>query len=231
MHQCLRASATGRRRRPRSHRADRERRPVPGPHAAPTSRRSRSTTRSTHPTWSMGPKITVDSSTLMNKGLEVIEAHELFGASYDQHRGRRAPAVDRALDGRVHRRSDDRPALTAGHAPADRIRLGLPRSDRHPVRPDGLGRDGPARLRGARPRDVPLPAAWPTRPVGSVAPLRPGSTPPTRSPSRRSWPERIPWIAIPDVLSEVLSRHDGNSADSVDAVIAADRTRQRSRTG
>ncbi|MEZ5322971.1 MAG: 1-deoxy-D-xylulose-5-phosphate reductoisomerase [Microthrixaceae bacterium] len=36
-----------------------------------------------HPTWSMGPKITVDSSTLMNKGLEVIEAHELFGVEYD----------------------------------------------------------------------------------------------------------------------------------------------------
>ena len=32
----------------------------------------------------MGPKITVDSSTLMNKGLEVIEAHELFGVDYDQ---------------------------------------------------------------------------------------------------------------------------------------------------
>jgi 1-deoxy-D-xylulose-5-phosphate reductoisomerase len=38
----------------------------------------------THPTWKMGPKITVDSSTLMNKGLEVLEAHELFGLSYDQ---------------------------------------------------------------------------------------------------------------------------------------------------
>ena len=37
-----------------------------------------------HPTWSMGPKITVDSSTLMNKGLEVIEAQELFGVGYDQ---------------------------------------------------------------------------------------------------------------------------------------------------
>jgi 1-deoxy-D-xylulose-5-phosphate reductoisomerase len=37
-----------------------------------------------HPTWSMGPKITVDSSTLMNKGLEVIEAHELFGIGYDR---------------------------------------------------------------------------------------------------------------------------------------------------
>jgi 1-deoxy-D-xylulose-5-phosphate reductoisomerase len=37
-----------------------------------------------HPTWKMGPKITVDSSTLMNKGLEVLEAHELFDLSYDQ---------------------------------------------------------------------------------------------------------------------------------------------------
>ena len=36
-----------------------------------------------HPTWTMGPKITIDSSTLMNKGLEVIEAHELFGTPYD----------------------------------------------------------------------------------------------------------------------------------------------------
>mgnify|MGYP000091367604 CR=1 FL=1 len=37
-----------------------------------------------HPTWDMGNKITIDSSTLMNKGLEVIEAHHLFGLSYDQ---------------------------------------------------------------------------------------------------------------------------------------------------
>jgi 1-deoxy-D-xylulose-5-phosphate reductoisomerase len=37
-----------------------------------------------HPTWKMGPKITIDSSTLMNKGLEVIEAHELFGVDYDR---------------------------------------------------------------------------------------------------------------------------------------------------
>lgn len=37
-----------------------------------------------HPTWKMGPKITVDSSTLMNKGLEVIEAHELFGTPFER---------------------------------------------------------------------------------------------------------------------------------------------------
>lgn len=38
---------------------------------------------STHPNWDMGAKITVDSATMMNKGLEVIEAHYLFGANYD----------------------------------------------------------------------------------------------------------------------------------------------------
>ncbi len=37
-----------------------------------------------HPTWTMGPKITVDSATLMNKGLEIIEAHHLFGVPYDR---------------------------------------------------------------------------------------------------------------------------------------------------
>jgi len=37
-----------------------------------------------HPTWSMGAKITIDSATLMNKGLEVIEAHHLFGVPYAQ---------------------------------------------------------------------------------------------------------------------------------------------------
>jgi 1-deoxy-D-xylulose-5-phosphate reductoisomerase len=37
-----------------------------------------------HPTWSMGPKITVDSATLANKGLELIEAHFLFGLEYER---------------------------------------------------------------------------------------------------------------------------------------------------
>jgi len=37
-----------------------------------------------HPTWSMGPKITVDSATLANKGLELIEAHFLFGLDYER---------------------------------------------------------------------------------------------------------------------------------------------------
>ena len=51
----------------------------------------------------------------MNKGLEVIEAHHLFGVDYRPDRGRRPPAVVRALDGRVRRRQ----------------REGAPRRDRH----------------------------------------------------------------------------------------------------
>ncbi len=46
-----------------------------------------------HPTWEMGPRVTVDSATLMNKGLEVIEAHHLFGIDYE------------AIDVIVHRQS------------------------------------------------------------------------------------------------------------------------------
>jgi len=48
--------------------------------ADPEFLRQKSTT---HPNWDMGAKITVDSSTMMNKGLEVIEAHWLYGVSYD----------------------------------------------------------------------------------------------------------------------------------------------------
>ncbi|HJQ27918.1 MAG TPA: 1-deoxy-D-xylulose-5-phosphate reductoisomerase [Rubrobacter sp.] len=39
-----------------------------------------------HPTWRMGPKVTIDSATMMNKGLEVIEAHYLFGVPYEKVR-------------------------------------------------------------------------------------------------------------------------------------------------
>ena len=55
-----------------------------------------------HPTWSMGPKITVDSATLMNKALEVIEARWLFDLQPEQICRGDPPAVDRPLDGRIH---------------------------------------------------------------------------------------------------------------------------------
>jgi 1-deoxy-D-xylulose-5-phosphate reductoisomerase len=57
-----------------------------GPFRGRTSRELATVTATAalkHPNWVMGPKVTIDSATLMNKGLEVIEAHELFGVPYD----------------------------------------------------------------------------------------------------------------------------------------------------
>ena len=58
-----------------------------GPFRGRSAADMRSVTREealAHPTWDMGGKITVDSATLMNKGLELIEAHHLFGIPYDR---------------------------------------------------------------------------------------------------------------------------------------------------
>ena len=58
-----------------------------GPFRGRTAAELRSVTREqalAHPTWDMGGKITIDSATLMNKGLELIEAHHLFGVPYDR---------------------------------------------------------------------------------------------------------------------------------------------------
>ena len=93
-----------------------------------------------HPTWRMGPKITVDSSTLMNKGLEVIEAHELFGVDYDH------------IEVVVHPQSivhsmvefTDGATMAQLSLPDMRLPIGyalrLPRPGHHPVRRHRLGR-------------------------------------------------------------------------------------------
>ena len=57
-----------------------------------------------HPVWTMGPKITIDSATLMNKGLEVIEAHYLFDLDYSQIHVVIHPEGDGARDRGVPRR-------------------------------------------------------------------------------------------------------------------------------
>ena len=69
-----------------------------------------------HPTWKMGPMNTLNSSTLMNKGLEVIEAHLLFGAPYDQIDVVVHPAIRGPLNGGDDRRCGPGPAVYAGYA-------------------------------------------------------------------------------------------------------------------
>ena len=188
-----------------------------------------------HPTWSMGPKITVDSSTLMNKGLEVIEAHELFGepageqatARLRPHRRGRAPAVDRALDGRVHRRHHHRPALDARHAPADRLRPGVARPHRHRRSAASTGHSSAAST-SSRPTSTRSRAcAWPTRPVAPAAPPRPGSAAANEVAVDAFLQNRIRWADISAVIAATLDRHDGAPATDADAVIAADAEARR----
>ena len=80
-----------------------------------------------HPTWDMGGRITIDSATLINKGLEMIEAHHLFGFHYEPDRRRRPPAVADPLARPPQRRRHARPSRAARHAGADLLRAPLPR--------------------------------------------------------------------------------------------------------
>ena len=80
-----------------------------------------------HPTWTMGAKITIDSATLANKGLEVIEAHFLFGDALRADRGRRPPDLDRARRRALPRRCVDRTPRLPRHARADLLRADLSR--------------------------------------------------------------------------------------------------------
>jgi hypothetical protein len=74
--------AGGAARRGRAAGAHRQRWPLPGPSAEELAEVT-ATDALAHPTWEMGPVVTVNSATLMNKGLELIEAHELFDVDWD----------------------------------------------------------------------------------------------------------------------------------------------------
>ena len=80
--QCLQRRGAVRRAR-RAADPDRLRRRLPRPCRCRASATVTPAEALRHPTWTMGPKITVDSATLMNKGLEVIEAHWLFDVPFD----------------------------------------------------------------------------------------------------------------------------------------------------
>jgi 1-deoxy-D-xylulose-5-phosphate reductoisomerase len=104
-----------------------------------------------HPTWKMGPKITVDSSTLMNKGLEVIEAHLLFDVGYDQ--------IDVVVHPQsvVHSMVETTDGATVAQLSMPDMRLPIGYALSYPERmasPFGVidwATVGPSRLRGARP--------------------------------------------------------------------------------
>ncbi|MGH9228063.1 MAG: 1-deoxy-D-xylulose-5-phosphate reductoisomerase [Acidimicrobiales bacterium] len=174
-----------------------------------------------HPTWSMGPKITVDSSTLMNKGLEVIEAHELFDVDYDAidvvvHPQSIVHSMVEMTDGStVAQLSTPDMRLPIGYALAwpDRIATPFGRIDWSTC----------SRLDFEAPDHDAFPCLGLAYEAGTQGETAPAVLNAANEEAVAAFlAGRIRWVAIPDVLNAVLARHDGGRADGVDAVIDAD---------
>ena len=175
-----------------------------------------------HPTWSMGPKITVDSSTLMNKGLEVIEANELFDVGFDRvevvvHPQSVVHSMVELTDGAtIAQLSLPDMRLPIAYALAYPDRIGTP-----------FGAIDWARL-GRLDFEPPDLEAFPCLGLAYAAGRAGGMAPAWLNAANEVavaafLDGRIRWISIPDVLEAVLGRHDGGTAGSVDEVVDADR--------
>lgn len=175
-----------------------------------------------HPTWRMGAKITVDSATLANKALEVIEAHHLFGLGYDQlevtvHPQSIIHAFVEFADGSVLAQlgfpSMELPILYALTHPERLADAGVRRFD--PVAIGSLGFE-PVRA-----------ADFPAFPLGVAAGRAGGTAPAVFNASNEVavaafLAGRMAFGRIPGVIAGVLEKHRPEAADSVDAVRAAD---------
>ncbi len=183
-----------------------------------------------HPTWQMGPKITIDSSTLMNKGLEVIEAHELFGIGYDQieivvHPQSIVHSMVTYCDGAtVAQLSKPDMRLCIGYALAypDRLDLAygaidwaeLGRLDFEPPDRSAFGCIDLAYQAGRASETAP---AW-LNAANEVA-------------VQAFLDGRIRWIDIAHLLEEALGVWPGDEAADVEAVLVADREARRVAAG
>jgi 1-deoxy-D-xylulose-5-phosphate reductoisomerase len=179
-----------------------------------------------HPTWNMGAKITIDSSTLMNKGLEVIEAHELFGVTFDH------------IDVVVHPQSivhgmvefTDGATIAQLSQPDMRLPIGLALGA-----PDRLPEAfGPIDWTQLSNLTFEVPDMGTFRALGlAYAAGRAGGTAPAILNGANEvavaafLDRRVPWSAIAEVVEETLQGGSGNADDVVD-VLEADRVaRQR----
>ncbi len=180
-----------------------------------------------HPTWKMGRKITVDSATLVNKALEVIEAHFLFGLEYSQvevvvHPQSVVHAFVEFVDGSVLSQlgfpNMELPILYALTHPR---RL----SDAGPRRFDALAA-------GALTFEPVSLAKFPAYTLGRAAGARGGTTPAAFNAANEVAVQlflegRIRFGRIAEIIERALARHDAHDATSLDAVLAADATARR----
>lgn len=174
-----------------------------------------------HPTWSMGPKITVDSSTLMNKGLEVIEAHELFGVDYDH--------IDVVIQPQsvVHSMVTFADGSTVAQLSLPDMRLPIGYAMGYPERiSTAFGAVDWSSLNRLE-FELPDVATFPCLSLAYEAGRAGGTAPAWLNAANEEavaafLDGRLQWHEIPRVISEALQHHDGAVADSVEAVIAAD---------
>jgi 1-deoxy-D-xylulose-5-phosphate reductoisomerase len=174
-----------------------------------------------HPTWRMGAKITIDSATLMNKGLEVIEAQWLFGFGADEieivvHPESVVHSMIELIDGSVIAQLG---ATDMRHA----IQYALTYPER---RPSDLPPLDLARL-GALHFEPPDAGRFPCIALAYRA-MRAGGTAPAALNAANETAvaafldRRIRLTDIPRVINRVLDAHDTRPADSLDAVLKAD---------
>ena len=175
-----------------------------------------------HPTWKMGPKISIDSATLMNKALEVIEARWLFGLEPEQievvvHPESMVHSMVEFVDGSVRG-----PALAARHEVADPVRLHLSRPGRGALpdpRPDpGDGASISSRRTARRSR------AWTSDSRSCAGRGRPAprSTRPTRPPSTASWPARSASSTSPEPAARRSIHHPFDPRPTLEALWRVD---------
>jgi len=175
-----------------------------------------------HPTWSMGPKITIDSSTLMNKGLEVIEAHELFDVPYEKievvvHPESIVHSMATFTDGAtIAQLSEPDMRLPIGYALAypDRIRTPFGAIDWSEIK--SLHFEPPDR-ETFRCLDL----AYEAGRIGGTAPAWMNGA--NEAAVEAFLSGTILWSEIASSIERALELHDGATADSVDAIVRADR--------
>jgi len=179
-----------------------------------------------HPTWSMGPKVTIDSATLANKGLEVIEAHFLFDLPYERIEVVIQPTS--VVHGLVRLRDgsslahvgypDMRVPISYALTYPDRAAVDLPQLDFasglvlefEPVDEESFPMLGLARLAGERGGSYPC--AFNAANEVAVAAFLDG---------------RLPFLGIPEVVEHTLDAADGSPATDVEALHEADREARR----
>jgi 1-deoxy-D-xylulose-5-phosphate reductoisomerase len=174
-----------------------------------------------HPTWSMGPKITVDSSTLMNKGLEVIEAHELFGVPFND--------IDVVVHPQsiVHSMASFTDGATIAQLSLPDMRLPIAYALAYPDRvatPFGRMDFTEAFSLDFEPPDL---AAFGCLSLAYRAGREGGTAPAWLSAANEAVVEgflsgRVRWADIAPLLASAMDRWPGGSGSTLDEVLAAD---------